>query len=140
MNRQYLAVLALLAVVAWVALPGATVEARAVYPKGPYDEAYVRANAMHAAAAPSTATTTELIAAPGAGLRIVVIEAFAQAEGTQDVTFLSATTALTCAVEMADGDTVTKGPLRCAQNEAFQVTTTGAVVINVDVTYVVVED
>lgn len=101
------------------------------------DDQIVMQFAQHATITASTATTTELVAAPGAGKRVYVKKIFIQSEGAQDCTLLSASTALTGAIEFADGDWWDEEFFRCGVNEALNLTTTQAVQINGYVIYVV---
>jgi len=133
-----MAIVLLLAVYVVAPVPQAT--AGTEYATGQITDAFVRKYSLHEVPTISTAKQTEVIAAPGAGLRIIVISIDIQSEGTQTFELESADTNLTGNYEMSDGDYWSKGPYRCAANEAFNLTTSAAVVINVSVTYVIVKD
>ena len=75
-------------------------------------------------------TSTQLVAAPGADYRIVVLGYKLQLDTTGEYTLYSAATALTGTMELAadtpDGAFCTAGILRCAENEALNLTATTA--------------
>ena len=81
----------------------------------------------------ASAATAELVAAE-TGAKTQVIGLFIQSEGAQSVTLLSGTTALTGAIEFADGDSLyldlSSAPLNCTRAEALNMTTSNATQIN----------
>jgi len=103
------------------------------------DTAHIRDNAITVAINTATAETAELVEAV-AGRKICILGFFIQSEGTQNVTFLSASTAKMGPLEFADTDyismTLEDAPINCVVSEALNMTTSGSVQINGWLTYV----
>jgi hypothetical protein len=82
------------------------------------------------AAISNVTTSTQLVAAPGAGFCVVVIGYKLQLDALGEYTLFSAATAITGTMELAadtpDGAFCTSGILRCAENEALNLTATTA--------------
>ncbi len=103
------------------------------------DAAHLRDNAISFVINTATAETAELVAAT-TGSRIQIIGFYIESEGTQNVTFLSASTAKTGPLEFADTDslsmTMEDPPINLTVSEALNMTTTGSVQINGWLVYV----
>lgn len=90
----------------------------------------------------STATTTEVVAAPGAGKAIVVTNVVLTIISGNTAVWKSAATALCGAISTpgyvaGDGD---NGILQCEDNEALNLTSTSTEAITGHITYVEVPD
>lgn len=90
----------------------------------------------------STATTTALVAAPGADKAIVVTNVVLTIASGQTVVWQSGSTALCGAIPSpgyvaGDGD---NGILQCESNEALNLVTSAAAQVSGHITYVIVPD
>jgi len=91
----------------------------------------------------STATTTEIIAAPGAGKKIAIFSIFEKSGGVNQVTWKDGTTAITGAIPEAanSGEVMAVNfdkPLLLGFNKAFNITTGQAVQLSGVVIYGIV--
>lgn len=91
----------------------------------------------------STATSTDLVAAPGEGKRIVVMSIYASAAGTQVASLITKTTTTVIYPPRILGTAITwdvqsdHGICSCEPNEALTLVTTAAVRLTLLITYVI---
>ena len=89
---------------------------------------------------PTTAATTELVAAQGAGIKIEIVALKVVASGSNTITFKSGSTAISPADDLVASSGYVMpyseiGWMRTAANEALNVTLTAAVKVSIHLQY-----